>query len=82
MAITLTKGAAVGAMAGGILGSAAMFAFLNLDPLERQAAAADGYPLWSPFQLPFTAPAAIGGAVAGFVIALLTQRLWHRASTG
>jgi hypothetical protein len=58
-----------------------MFVFMNVDPLERMAARADGYPLWSTYQLPFTAPLAAAGAVAGFAIALLTQRLWHRAST-
>jgi glutamate/tyrosine decarboxylase-like PLP-dependent enzyme len=82
MAITVAKGSAIGAFAGGVLGCAAMFIYGNLDPLERMAAVADGYPLWSVYQLPFTAPAAFAGAMAGFVIALLTQRLWHRASTG
>jgi hypothetical protein len=80
--MTLATGSAIGAFAGGVLGCVAMFVFMNLDPLERMAALADGYPLWSSYQLPFTAPAGAVGAVAGFVIALLTQRLWHREPTG
>jgi hypothetical protein len=80
--MTLAKGAAIGAFAGAVPGCAAMFVFMNLDPLERMAAVADGYPLWSSYQLPFTAPAGAAGAIAGFVIALLTQRHWHRQTTG
>jgi hypothetical protein len=82
MAMTLAKGSAIGALSGGVLGSLAMFVYGNLDPLERAAAAADGYPLWSLSQLPFTVPFGVAGAVAGFVIALLTQNLWHRPSAG
>ena len=78
---TLRKRCA-GGLVGGVLGCAAMFVYLNVDPLERMAAAADGFPRWSLWQLPFTAPEAAAGAIVGLLFVLLTQFLWRRTPTG
>jgi H+/Cl- antiporter ClcA len=71
-----TKSAyAVAALAGGLLGSAATFVYLNVDPLERMAADADGFPRWSLWQLPFTLPEGLAGGVAGVAFVLCVRSI-------
>jgi H+/Cl- antiporter ClcA len=65
---------AVGAIIGFVIGCGAAFLYLNVDPLERTAAAADGFSRWSPWQLPFTLPWGVLGGVAGIVAALVVHR--------
>jgi hypothetical protein len=65
---------ALASLVGAVAGSATAFVYLNVDPLERMAAAADGFPRWTLWQLPFTIPEAALGAVVG-VVALLVVRV-------
>jgi hypothetical protein len=59
-----------------------MFIYLNVNELERMVAAADGFPPWTLWALPFTAPEALAGAVIGLVVAFLTWFLRRQPSTG
>jgi len=82
MRVVLNNRYTLAASVGGVLGCVTMFVYLNVDPLERMTAAADGFPRWSPWQLLFTAPEGALGAAAGVVIALLTRRMARRLPTG
>ena len=65
---------ATGAVIGFVVGCGAAFLYFNVDPLERMAAAADGFSRWSPWGLFFTLPWGFIGAVGGIVGALVAQR--------
>lgn len=67
------------ALIGAAIGSATAFVYFNLDPFERMAAAADGFPQWSLWGLPFTAPEAALGALTGVVVVFVTRLLRNRA---
>jgi len=64
---------AIGAVIGFVVGCGAAFIYFNVDPLERTAAAADGFSRWSPWGLFFTLPWGFIGAVGGIVGALVAQ---------
>jgi hypothetical protein len=72
----------LGAVVGGIAGCAATFIYVNIDPFERMAAAADGFSRWTLWQLPFTVPEGAAGAVAGMLVVLLARVLRRRTPTG
>ena len=69
------------ALVGGVTGCAATFIYLNVDPFERMYAHADGFPRWSPWQLPFTAPEGAVGALAGMLVVLLAGFVRRRTPT-
>jgi hypothetical protein len=72
----------IGSLVGGILGCAVMFVYLNVDPLERRVATADGFSRWSLWQIPFTAPAGALGAAAGIVVASFARVFGRRRVAG
>jgi hypothetical protein len=53
------------AVVGSVVGFSANYVYLNVALIERLAAEADGYPLWSMSQVPFALPGAIAGALVG-----------------
>jgi hypothetical protein len=72
---------ALGAGVGGLVGCAATFVYLNVDPFERMVAQTDGFPRWSLWHLPFTLPGAAAGALLGAVVVLLARLLGRRTGT-
>lgn len=55
---------------GGAVGLLLFLVYLNANPMERQAMAADGHSPWSPWQILFALPAALAGAVFGLLLGL------------
>jgi hypothetical protein len=62
-------------LVGAVAGFAASYLYTNLDDLERMAAEADGAPLWSWYEVPFTLPWVLLGALLSFLAVSLVQRL-------
>jgi hypothetical protein len=56
-------------------GFATSYLYLNLDDLEQMAAEADGFPLWSWYQVPFTLPWVVLGALVSLIAVVLFQKL-------
>lgn len=73
-----------GVVVGFVLGAIASYIILNIDPLEREVAKADGIPLWSWYQVPFALPGAVMaglfGAFAGWAISALAARRRARST--
>jgi hypothetical protein len=67
---------------GSLAGVGVAWAHINLDPLERMAAEADHFPLWSAWQLPFALPGAFFGAFAGTGIGWVVQTLKRMRDEG
>ena len=74
-----TKGAyALMALLGALFGGASSFVYFNINDVERIAAEADGMPLWSAYQLPFTLPCASVGALCAIMLWWLLERRQRR----
>jgi MYXO-CTERM domain-containing protein len=58
-----------------------MFIYLNVDPFERMYAHADGFPRWSLWQLPFTAPEGAAGALLGMLVVFVVGLARRRTPT-
>jgi len=75
------NGYVLAALVGGVTGCAATFIYPNVDPFERIYAHADGFPRWSLWQLPFTAPEGLVGALAGMLVVFLANLTRRRTPT-
>jgi hypothetical protein len=65
---------------GAFLGGAAEYVHLNAARIEVLAVNADGFPLWSQWQIPFTLPGAVAGALVGLGVGtVLRRRRRHKA---
>jgi xanthine/uracil permease len=60
---------------GATIGFVASYLYFNLDDIERMAAEADGFPLWSWYEVPFTLPWVVLGALVSLVAVVLFQKL-------
>ena len=66
------------AVVGALLGFVASYLYLNLNWMERIAAETDGYPPWSWYQVPYTLPWAVLGALIAFAVVASCQRFRTR----
>ena len=66
-------------LVGALLAFLSAFVYFNMNDLERMAAEADGVPLWSVYQLPFTLPFALAGAALGLGLRWCWFKLRQRA---
>ena len=70
---------ALGGLVGAIVGGAAWWVFINTNPVDVQAAAVDGFPLWSTYQVPFLLPGVLLGLTIGFGVASAVTR-WRQSA--
>lgn len=71
----------LGVLLGAVCGCAATFIYVNVDPSELMYAQADGFPRWSLWQLPFTVPEGVAGALAGILVVFLSGLVRRRTPT-
>ena len=64
---------------GFAVGFAAEYVYGNLHPIERLAAETAGFPAWSLWQLPFSLPGGIAGALLGAGVAAVLRALRARS---
>lgn len=66
-----------GAITGTTIAAIAMYIYLNTATVEVKAAEADGFPLWSWYEVPFIIPEAAVGGTVGAIVGLVVA--WRRS---
>jgi hypothetical protein len=63
------------ALIGATIGAVASYVYFNTNALETMAAEADGFPLWSVYEIPFTLPWAVLGAICSTVLWMIFRSI-------
>jgi hypothetical protein len=65
----------VGAIGGGVFGTAGIFLYVNLNAWEKFLSGVKGDSPWSLSVWPFVLPEAVVGALTGFALVLIYERI-------